>query len=51
MDIYSKKQVWKLMLSLLAILIGVASLIITSSLVNELKDEERKKNRNLGSSN
>ena len=43
MDIYSKKQVWKLMLSLLAILIGVASLFITSSLVNELKDEERKK--------
>ena len=43
MDIYSKKQVWKLMLSLLAILIGVASLVITSSLVNELKDEERKK--------
>ena len=43
MDIYSKKQVWKLMLSLLAVLIGVASLFITSSLVNELKNEERKK--------
>ena len=43
MNIYSKKQRWKLGLALLAILISVSSLFITSSLVNELKDEERKK--------
>ena len=43
MNIYSQKQIWKLALSLLAILIGVASLFITSRLVTELKEEERKK--------
>jgi len=43
MNIYSKKQRWKLALSLLAVLISVASLIITNRLVNELKNEERKK--------
>ena len=43
MNIYSKKQRWKLALSLLAILISVASLFITNSLVTELKHEERKK--------
>ncbi|MDG2138692.1 MAG: HAMP domain-containing sensor histidine kinase [Flavobacteriales bacterium] len=43
MNIYSQKQIWKLALSLLAILIGVASLFITGRLVKELKEEERKK--------
>ena len=43
MNIYSNKQRWKLVLSLLAIFISVASLFITSRLVKELKNEERKK--------
>ena len=43
MNIYSNKQRWKLILSLLAIIISVASLFITSRLVKELKNEERKK--------
>ena len=43
MNIYSNKQRWKLILSLLAIIISVASLFITSRLVKELKSEERKK--------
>ena len=43
MNIYSNKQRWKLVLSLLAIIISVASLFITSRLVRELKNEERKK--------
>ena len=43
MNIYSKKQRWKLVLSLLAILISVASVFITNKLVKELKSEETKK--------
>ena len=43
MNIYSKKQRWKLTLSLLAILISVASVFITNKLVKELKSEETKK--------
>ena len=43
MNIYSNKQRWKLVLSFLAIIISVASLFITSRLVKELKNEERKK--------
>jgi len=43
MNVYSNKQRWKLVLSLLAIIISVASLFITSRLVKELKNEERKK--------
>ena len=43
MNIYSNKQRWKLLLSLLAIIISVSSLFITSRLVKELKNEERKK--------
>ena len=43
MNIYSKKQRWKLTLSLLAILICVASVLITNKLVKELKSEETKK--------
>ena len=43
MNIYSKKQRWKLALSLLAILICVASVFVTNKLVKELKSEETKK--------
>jgi len=43
MNIYSNKQRWKLILSLLAILICVASVFITNKLVKELKSEETKK--------
>ena len=43
MNIYSKKQRWKLTLSFLAILICVASVFITNKLVKELKSEETKK--------
>ena len=43
MNIYSNKQRWKLILSILAILICVASVFITNKLVKELKSEETKK--------
>ncbi len=43
MNIYSKKQQWKLVLFLLAVLIGVSSLYVTNSLVKKLAIEERKK--------
>ena len=43
MDIYSKKQKWKLALIGIAIIIGVSSLFVTNMLVRELKTEERKK--------
>ena len=43
MDIYSKKQKWKLTLSGIAIIIGLSSLFVTNTLVNELKNEERQK--------
>ena len=43
MNIYSKKQRWKLALSLLAILICFASVFVTNKLVKELKSEETKK--------
>ena len=43
MNIYSKKQRWKLVLSILAILISVASVFVTNKLVKELKSEETKK--------
>jgi hypothetical protein len=43
MDIYSKKQKWKFTLLGFAIIIGVSSIFVTNSLVNELKSEERKK--------
>jgi len=43
MDIYSKKQRWKFTLLGFAIIIGVSSIFVTNSLVNELKSEERKK--------
>ena len=43
MDIYSKKQKWKFGLLSFAIIIGFSSLFITNKLVEELKNEERKK--------
>ena len=43
MTIYSKKQRWKLMLFMAAIIIGSASLLYTNYLVDKLDQEERKK--------
>ena len=43
MDIYSKKQKWKVTLLGFAIIIGVSSIFITNGLVKELKLEEHKK--------
>ncbi len=43
MQIYLKKQQWKLGLFLIAVLIGVSSLLVTDSLVKSLAREERKK--------
>lgn len=43
MNIYSKKQTWKIVLLVFAILIGVASFFITNNLVKKLSVEERKK--------
>lgn len=43
MNIYSKKQLWKIALLLFAVLIGLASLWYTNDLVQELKKEEERK--------
>ena len=43
MNIYSKKQKWKLLLLIIAIIIGVSSFIITNNLAKKLAIEERKK--------
>ncbi len=43
MNIYSKKQIWKLILLVFAIFIGVASFFTTNNLVKKLSVEERKK--------
>jgi signal transduction histidine kinase len=43
LNIYSKKQTWKIALLVFAILIGVASFFITNNLVKKLSVEERKK--------
>jgi K+-sensing histidine kinase KdpD len=43
MNIYSKKQVWKLFLLAFAIFIGIGSLLYTNHLVKRLSEEERKK--------
>lgn len=43
MNIYSKKQTWKLLLFITAVLIGIISLWYTNVLVKKLSDEERKK--------
>ena len=42
-DIYKKKQHWKLILFLVAILIGAGSLIYTNRLVKALSYQERRK--------
>jgi two-component system, sporulation sensor kinase D len=41
MDLYSKKQRWKMALVLLALAIGIGSLLYTNRLVEELAEEER----------
>ena len=43
MDIYAKKNTWKFFLIGFAFIIGIASLLVTNMLVQELKNEERKK--------
>jgi len=43
MSIYSKKQRWKIMLFMAAVIIGSASLLYTNYLVDKLDQEERKK--------
>lgn len=43
MNIYTRKQRWKLILLLIAMLISVGSLWYTNRLVNKLQEEERKK--------
>ncbi len=43
MNSYKGKLHWKFILLLIAVLIGISSLLYTNKLVNELKDEERKK--------
>jgi K+-sensing histidine kinase KdpD len=43
MNIYANKQRWKMLLFLLAILIGIGSLFYTNSLVKSLSLEEKKK--------
>jgi two-component system, sporulation sensor kinase D len=43
MNIYSKKQVWKIALLLFAVVIGILSLWYTNDLVKELKQEEERK--------
>lgn len=43
MEIYTQKTKWKLFLFLIAVVIGIASLFVTSKLVKDLSIEERKK--------
>ena len=43
MDIYYRKQQWKLLIFIFAILIGIGSLLYTNKLVGSLKVEEQKK--------
>ncbi len=43
MNIYTRKQRWKLLLLIAAILIGISSLLYTNKLAGELADEERKR--------
>ncbi len=43
LNIYSKKQIYKYLLLIAAILIGVLSLLYTNRLINKLSVEERKK--------
>jgi anti-sigma regulatory factor (Ser/Thr protein kinase) len=43
LEIYTQKTKWKLLLFLIAVVIGIASLFVTSKLVKDLSIEERKK--------
>lgn len=43
MNIYTRKQRWKLVLLLVALLIGIGSLLYTNQLVKKLSAEEKKK--------
>ncbi|HNT92461.1 MAG: HAMP domain-containing histidine kinase [Bacteroidales bacterium] len=43
MDIYRKRLLWKVLLLIFAVVIGLGSLFYTNDLVNKLKEEERKK--------
>jgi len=43
MDIYRKRLLWKVMLLIFAVIIGLGSLFYTHDLVDRLKEEERKK--------
>jgi hypothetical protein len=42
-NIYSRKQAWKLILLIIAVIIGISSLWVTNNLVKKLEQEERKK--------
>ncbi|MCK7542291.1 MAG: hypothetical protein MZV63_71150 [Marinilabiliales bacterium] len=43
MNIYRKRLVWKVLLLVFAVVIGLGSLLYTHDLVAKLKEEERKK--------
>lgn len=43
MDIYRRKTIWKFLLLIFAVIIGLGSLLYTHNLVDVLKNEERKK--------
>lgn len=43
MSIYTKKQKWKLLLLVVAVIIGIATFLITNNLAKKLAVEERKK--------
>ena len=43
MDIYRRKTIWKFLLLIFAVIIGLGSLLYTHNLVGDLKNEERKK--------
>lgn len=43
MNIYTKKQKWKLLLLIIAVIIGVLTFLITNNLAKKLSVEERKK--------
>jgi hypothetical protein len=43
MNLYSRKQTWKIVLFLIAIAIAASSLVYTSYLIRKIKDDERKR--------
>jgi two-component sensor histidine kinase len=43
LDIYRRKTIWKFLLLIFAVIIGLGSLLYTHNLVGDLKNEERKK--------